>query len=52
MRPESFAARVPLTAFLTVVLMLSACDRKPGANGAASRAPDKEVTDVSRPSLC
>ncbi|HSQ18778.1 MAG TPA: hypothetical protein VLR92_00255 [Blastocatellia bacterium] len=35
---------MPLTAFLTVVLMLSVCDRKPGANGAGSCVPDEEVT--------
>ena len=44
MKQQSFAARVAFTAFLSVVLVLSACDRKPGANSGGSRAPDKEVT--------
>jgi hypothetical protein len=44
MTQQSFAARVLLTAFLSVMLVLSACDRKPGANSGGSRAPDQEVT--------
>ena len=44
MRQQSFAARASLTTFLGMALVLSACDRKPGATSAGSRAPDNEVT--------